>query len=189
MQSGLWLVFILTGKILGTPGTDLDVIASDRKADGVYAHPNGTTSDGTDKAPAWRLVRSSGGDAGSGDAAILRTADFERSDPRLAGLMLRCSKAGIETVIVVIEPFPPQSRPQVRLASQGEDSHFVGTIIPSGAGIRLPGEATDLLTGSWRFRKELEIKVAVDSVAVNGTVSLTGLPEALASLNEECIRK
>ncbi|MGH6794485.1 MAG: hypothetical protein ACREDD_11230 [Methylocella sp.] len=96
-----------------------------------------------------------------GMAAILHTADFERSDPRLAGLMLRCGMQGIEAVVVMVEPFPPPARPQITLRVAGQESQFIGTIIPTGAGIRLPGDATSLLTGPWRTAREIEIKVAM----------------------------
>ena len=49
-------------------------------------------------AGSWRLVRSATATAATGEAAILHTADIERSDPRLAGLMLRCGREGIEAV-------------------------------------------------------------------------------------------
>ena len=122
-------------------------------------------------------------------SAILHTAEFERSDPRLAGLMLRCGRQGIETVIVVVEPFPPHARPQITLRTPGQEFRFVGTIIPTGAGIRLPSEATDLVTGSWRKARELEIKVTDGDAMIEGVVALTGLPEALQSLNAECVQK
>ncbi|HUZ91798.1 MAG TPA: hypothetical protein VMU78_07860, partial [Methylocella sp.] len=117
------------------------------------------------------------------------TADFAQSDPRLAGLMLRCGRQGIETIIVVVDPFPPHARPQITLRTLGQKSEFVGTIIPTGAGIRLPGEATDLVTGPWHMARELEIKVTDGGTAFNGVVALAGLPEALESLNAECVQK
>lgn len=41
-------------------------------------------------------------DKRGGDPAY---GDFERSDPRLAGLMLRCGREGVEAVLVVVELF------------------------------------------------------------------------------------
>jgi hypothetical protein len=72
-------------------------------------------------AGSWRLVRST---AAAGEAAILHTVGIERSDPRLAGLMLRCGKQGIEAVVVVVEPFPPKALPQITLRTPGEESQF-----------------------------------------------------------------
>jgi hypothetical protein len=62
-------------------------------------------------------------------------------------------------------------------------------MIPTGAGILLPGEATSLLTGPWRAAPEIEIKVAEGGTAIDGVVALSGLPKALQSLNAECVQK
>jgi len=140
-------------------------------------------------AGSWRLVRSPTATAETGEAAILHTADIERSDPRLAGLMLRCGKQRIEAVVVVIEPFPPHARPQITLRTPGQESQFIGTIIPTGAGIRLSDDATSLVTGPWQTARELEIKVAEGGAPIDGVVALSGLPKALQSLNAECAQK
>jgi len=125
-----------------------------------------------------------------GSVAILHTVDFERSNPRLAGLMLRCGRQGIETVIVVVEPYPPHARPQITLRALGQEFRFIGTILPTGAGIRLPSDATGLVTGPWHKASELDIKVTEgDSAAIDGVVALSGLSEALESLNVECVQK
>jgi hypothetical protein len=115
--------------------------------------------------------------------------DIERSEPRLAGLMLRCGKQRIEAVVVVIEPFPPHARPQITLRTPGQESQFIGTIIPTGAGIRLSDDATSLVTGPWQTARELEIKVAEGGAPIDGVVALSGLPKALQSLNAECAQK
>lgn len=141
------------------------------------------------EAGSWRLVRSATAAAGTGALAIQHTADLERSDPRLAGFMLRCGKEGIEAVVVVVEPFPPHARPQITLRAAGQESNFSGTIIPPGAGIRLPGEAARLVTGSWHMARELEIKVSGDGAAFAGIITLSGFAEALESLNAECVQK
>jgi hypothetical protein len=140
-------------------------------------------------AGSWRLVRSATATAATGEAAILHTADFERSDPRLAGLMSRCGREGVEAVVVVVEPFSPHARPQITLRTPGQESQFIGKVIPSGAGIRLPGDATSLVTGPWRTAPELEIKVVAGGAAIDGVVALSGLPKALQSLDAECVQK
>ncbi|MGH6842750.1 MAG: hypothetical protein ACREDV_11800 [Methylocella sp.] len=141
------------------------------------------------RAAGWRLVRNALATAATSEAAVLHTADFERSDPRLAGLMLRCAKKGIEAIVVVVEPFPPQARPQITLRGPGRESQFVATMIPTGAGILLPAEAANLLTGPWRAAPEIEIKVADGGTAIDGFVALSGLPIALQSLTAECVQK
>ena len=192
---GLWFFLVLAAKLGVNPDTAAEVVTADGVSRSKNAPPiSGSPSldDSTNsagKARSWRLVRSAGTNAEPGASAILHTADFERSDPRLAGLMLRCGREGIETIIVVVEPFPPHARPQITLRTSGQETRFVGTVIPSGAGIRLPSDATGLVTGAWHTTRELEIKVAAGDVAIDGVVALSGLSEALESLNAECVQK
>lgn len=189
-----WLL-TLVAALCANPGTAPSLALADG-ANGRRAAPaiggKSSSQDSTDAfraAGSWRLVRNSLAAAATSEAAVLHTADFERSDPRLAGLMLRCAKKGIEAVVVVIEPFPPQARPQITLRSPGQESQFVATMIPTGAGILLPAEATSLLKGPWQAAPEIEIKVTDGRTAIDGVVALSGLPEALQSLNTECVKK
>lgn len=137
----------------------------------------------------WRRVRSPGSQGGTGAAAILHTADFARSDPRLAGLMLRCAEHGIEAIIVVVEPFPPHARPKITLHAAGQESYFEGDIIPTGAGIRLPVDGGNLATGAWFGSRELGIKITDGGSTIDGAVDLSGLRPALDSLIADCARK
>ena len=138
----------------------------------------------------WRLIRGGTTEAGKSGAAILHTAEFERSDPRLAGLMLRCGGTqGVETVIIVVEPFPPHAQPQVSLRTPEQMFEFAGSIIPTGAGIRLPLEAAKLAALGVGKADEVEVKVTIDGTAINGVVALTGLPKALPWLSAQCVQK
>lgn len=137
----------------------------------------------------WHLVPADLGAAKKGSAAILHTADFERSDPRLAGLMLRCAPQGIEAVIVVVEPFPPHAQPKILMRTPEQSSHFTGSVIPTGAGIRLPGEATALVKSGGTKEQDVEIKVSESGAEMSGTIALSGLPKALEWLGRECVQK
>jgi hypothetical protein len=189
----LWFFLVLVAKLGVNPGTAAEVLTPDgrsKNAPPIGGSPSlDDSTDSAGKAHSWRLVRSAGTNAEPGASAILHTADFERSDPRLAGLMLRCGREGIETIIVVVEPFPPHARPQITLRTSGQENRFVGTVIPTGAGIRLPSDATGLVTGAWHTARELEIKIAAGDVAIDGVVALSGLFVALESLNAECVQK
>jgi len=134
------------------------------------------------------LVQSSTATAGTGEAAILHTVAIERSDPRLAGFMLRCGKQGIE-VVVVVEPFPPHARPQCTSRTPGQEFQFIGTIIPTGARIRLPGDAPSLVTGPWRTVGELEIKWTDAAPLSTASSPYRAFPKALQSRNAECGQK
>jgi hypothetical protein len=197
MRFGPWLLLVLAIKLCGTPSAAAEfVVAGDayRRSEEPPIGGSPSTRLGeavapTDKALSWHFVRSAGARGEPGSSAILHTAELERSDPRLAGLMLRCGRQGIETIIVVVEPFPPHARPQITLRTLGQESKFVGTIIPTGAGIRLPSDPTALITGPWQTARELEIEVTNGGAVFKGVVALAGLPEALESLNAECVQK
>lgn len=148
---------------------------------GKEARPDALQPQSVELPDSWRLVRipnSRGGDY----TAITHTADLDRSDPRLAGLMLRCGEKSIETVIVVVEPFPPQAQPKITLRAAGQESYFVGSIIPTGAGVLLPVDGMRLATGSWRGSQELGVKITNGATVIDGVVTLSGLPAAIQSL-------
>lgn len=137
----------------------------------------------------WRRLQGDAADAGKSRAAILHTMDFERSDPRLAGILLQCGPHGIETVIVVVEPFPPHSQPEVTLRTPEQAFQSAGRVIPAGAGIRLQWDPAHLMALARHEASELEVKVAAGGAAMSGVVALAGLPKALEWLNAECVQK
>jgi hypothetical protein len=144
--------------------------------EGVSGQPSDHTTD------SWRLIHTPGSHAGTDYAAIMHVADLDRSDPRLAGIMLRCSQQSLEIVIVVVEPFPPQARPRISLRVAGQESYFVGSVIPTGAGILLPVDGMRLATGPWRESTELGVKIIDGETAIEGIVTLSGLKTAIQSL-------
>lgn len=93
----------------------------------------------------WRLAPSVTETAETEEASILHTADIERSGQRLAGLMLPCRKRWIEAVVGLVEPLSAARTAGITLPPPGQVYEFIGTIIPTGAGIRLPGDATNLV--------------------------------------------
>jgi hypothetical protein len=190
---GLWLVLALAVNLSGNPGSAVEfhgVHGNTPTYDAPPVSGNPSPSGQTNAAsPSWRLVTSVGPNGEPKASAILHTVDFERSNPRLAGLMLRCGKQNIEIVIVVVEPFPPPARPQVTLRTAGQVFQFEGSIIPTGAGIRLPSDAAGLLIGPWQSAPELEIQVEDGNSMFDGVVGLSGLSKALDSLNAECVQK
>ena len=190
-----WLFLFFMAKLCCYSGDAAEFIVADGAYPGKATPPMGGNALADEsmvagsKSLSWRLVRSKAENGGLGASAILHTVEFERSDPRLAGLMLRCEKQGIEAIIVVVEPFPPRARPQITLRTPGQVFRFVGSIIPTGAGIRLPAEAADLVTGPWQKARELEINVSEGDKAFGGVVVLSGLSSALELLNAECVQK
>jgi hypothetical protein len=191
----LWLLLVLAASLFDSSGSAVELSGGDRTSPTKNTPPisgNPSPSEQTNAArmaPSWRLVRSAGPNGEPGASAILHTVDFERSDPRLAGLMLRCGKQGIEIIIVVVEPFPPRARPQITLRTAGQEFRFEGSIIPTGAGIRLPSDVAGSLIGPRQSAPELEIKVADRGSEFGGVVPLSGLSAAFDSLNAECVQK
>src|ERR1700752_4793071 len=58
---------------------------------------------------AWPLIRTPRPNGGPDAIATMRTADTSRSDPDLAGLMIRCrEKSGMEVLLALVRPFPPR---------------------------------------------------------------------------------
>jgi hypothetical protein len=137
---------------------------------------------------AWRLVRSPDPRGGPDAVSVMRTAEFSRSDPDLAGLMLRCAGDGIETLVVVLDPRPPRTRPRVRLRSRGEEAMFEATMAPPFTALLLPKETTARLAAWERAgASELSIELSEEGVAPeNGLVALAGLGAALDRLRANC---
>ncbi len=96
--------------------------------------------------------------------------------------MLRCGKQGVEPVIVVVEPFSPLARPKISLRADDRESYFEGRPLPTGAGLRVPADAFDLVKGPWKGARELTIKISDGDVEMSGVVELSGLPTAIQSL-------
>jgi len=134
----------------------------------------------------WRLVRTPHPQGGREAVSIMRTTELARSDVNLAGVMLRCAERGVEVLLVLVEPLPPQARPAVTVASAGKSSTFAGTVLPPGALVLLPATATDLATGPWQAAGEIAIEVEDGQKPIRGVVSLTGLNTALPVLIASC---
>jgi hypothetical protein len=132
----------------------------------------------------WRLVRTPNPRGGPDAVSIMQTADTARSDIDLVGLTLRCSDAGFDVLVVFLKPFPPLTHPKVKLTSGGTTVRLEAAVIPPGAAISLPAEATTLVKGS--SSSELAIEVEDDGNAKRGFISLVGLESALSLLASNC---
>jgi hypothetical protein len=116
----------------------------------------------------------------------MHTVSFERSDPDLAGLIIRCTESDLEVLIALISPFPLRARPQVTLTAGGIATHLEAKVAPPGTALLLPSEATALANGAWKSVRDLSLQVTEEGVAIRGVVTLEGLPSALQSLSIEC---
>jgi hypothetical protein len=135
----------------------------------------------------WKLARANGPQDGETYVSIMKTADTMRSDPDFAGLMIRCAPKGkIDVLIVLIQPFPPQSHPQVTISSGGSFQVFEGAMTAAGAAVVLPNEAALLAQGPWQTLPSLSVLVKENRSEIKGVVILDGLREAYDLLTSSC---
>jgi hypothetical protein len=144
------------------------------------SRPSGTSG----SMEGWRLVRTPNPTGGKDAVSVMHTADPLRSDQDLAGLIIRCGGAGNEVLIALISPFPPRARPHVVLGIS--PLRVEANVIPPGAAILLPGEASALASGPWQSLDELPVQITEDGTAIRGVIPLKGLPAALQALRANC---
>lgn len=139
----------------------------------------------------WRLVRTRNPAGGQDAVSIMQTADITKSDLDLAGLMLRCGEGGTEILIVLVGPLPPRAHPKVTVSAAGRSVDFTATIVPPGAVVLLPKEASVLASGPWTAASELSVQIEAtrndgEPNTVRGVIPLSGLGGALAQLQGNC---
>jgi hypothetical protein len=134
----------------------------------------------------WRLVRTRNPGGGHEAVSIMHTPDLPRSDLDLAGLMIRCADADTEVLIVLTTPFPLRARPQVLLGDTSTGISLQGKIVPPGALILLPREASRLVHGSWQWIPELAVQITEDGREIRGIVPLKGFSTAFKMLTANC---
>jgi hypothetical protein len=151
----------------------------------VSTHATGGPGDHT--APdGWRLFRSE--DPNALTMSVSRTADVTRSDLELAGLIFRCGEGGIETLIVVVTPFPPRTHPNVTLTANNQEWSFDTEVITPGTKLLLPIDASSLARGQWRLARELGVKISLQERQVSGVIPIQGISQALFPLTAACSR-
>jgi hypothetical protein len=135
---------------------------------------------------AWRLVRTPNPAGGPDAVSIVQTADITRSDLDLAGLMLRCAQTGTEVLIALVQPLPPRATPKVSVSTGASAISFTATVVPPGALVLLPQDASALADGPWQNAAELTVDIEDTSEQVKGVIPLTGLGNALPNLLANC---
>jgi hypothetical protein len=139
----------------------------------------------------WRLVRTPNPAGGRAAVSIVKTADVTKSDIDLAGLMLRCGDSNIEVLIVLLRPLPPRAHPKVSTAVGSQTYDFIASVVPPGAELLLPLEATALATGPWQAASDLSVEIgpveADDQPGpIRGVIPLAGLSASLLLLKANC---
>jgi hypothetical protein len=146
--------------------------------------------DHSDRAPSpnsWPLLRTPHPNGGPDAISVLRTADTARSDPDLAGLMLRCPENnGTEVLLAFISPIPPKTKKTVVLSAGNTRFSMKAEAIASGAALLLPDEATALANGPWQDEESLGVIVEGPENETRGYIPLDGLSVALRNLRASC---
>jgi|HubBroStandDraft_6_1064221.scaffolds.fasta_scaffold505215_2 hypothetical protein len=139
----------------------------------------------------WRLVRTPNPAGGPDAVSVMKTADVTKSDIDLAGLMLRCGKSNFDVRLVLVRPLPPRARPKVTATASGRTADLIGSVVPPGAEVLLPQEATALASGPWQIAPDLSVEVGPvegddPPTPIRGVIALAGLGAALAQLQANC---
>jgi|RhiMethySRZTD1v2_1073278.scaffolds.fasta_scaffold1184765_1 hypothetical protein len=134
----------------------------------------------------WRLLRTPNPQGGREAISMSHTADMTRSDLDLAGMMLKCGQHGPEIVIVALTPLPPRAGPEVTISALGKEWRFAASVVPPGAELLLPGDATHLAAGPWQSAHELSVRVRSKEQSFAGIIPIDGLAAALATLSANC---
>ena len=143
---------------------------------------------GAPEAPGgWRLVRTPNPAGGRDAISIMQTADTAKSDLEFAGLMLRCGEGNTEVLVVLVRPIPPRAHPKVAVSFGGKTAEFATSVVPPGAALLLPNEATALAAGAWQSASELTVRVDDEQGPIRGIVSLSGLGAAFRRLHANCV--
>jgi hypothetical protein len=136
----------------------------------------------------WQLVRTPHPKGGRDAVAIMRTVDTARSDPDLAGLIIRCGeRAGLEVALALVRPFPPRSRRSVLINAGTAQSVLQAEASATGTALVLPIEATAFTTGGWRGLEELAVTIKDPEIELHGVIPLGGVAPAMAKLTASCL--
>jgi len=136
----------------------------------------------------WPLVKTPNPKGGPEAVAIMRTADTAKSDPDLAGLMMRCKEGspGFEVTLALVRPFPPRSRRDVVVTSGTVQTEFHAEVSSSGTLLVLPAEAAASASGPWQGLNELAVTIRDPEADIRGAIPIGGLAPALAKLSASC---
>jgi hypothetical protein len=144
-------------------------------------------SDANHLPESWPLVRTPNPQGGPEAIAIMRTADTTRSDPDLAGLLIRCQeKPGFQVVLALVRPIPPRSKRDVVLAAGTTQSTLHAETSGSGTALILPVDASAFTTGPWQGARELAVTIQDAEGDIHGVIPLDGVAPAMARLSASC---
>jgi hypothetical protein len=138
----------------------------------------------------WRLLRTPDPRGGREAVSIIRTVDPLRSDPDIAGLMLRCGeKADVEVLVALLRPLSFRSHPLVKVTAGTNKFSYPAKVVAPGELVLLPEEAAALAMGPWQQMHELDVAIEDPELNSHAIIPLDGLPAGLVTLRASCPRQ
>jgi hypothetical protein len=135
----------------------------------------------------WPLVRIPHPRGGSDAVSIMRTADTTRSDPDLAGLMIRCAeKQGLDAILALVRPAPPRSKRDVVVAAGVTQVLLHAEVTSAGTALLLPVEPAIFTKEPWRSAQEIAVTIRDPDGEIRGVIPLDGISPAMAKLSANC---
>jgi len=182
---------VLTGRVAAqsAPAPDCSAISSapDRqRCEEAFSRSVNASSRTADLAGGWRLVRTANPRGGAEAVSVMHVSDTAKSDFGLAGLTLRCGGAGIETLLIVLEPLQSGSHPSVNLQAGTSQTQVEASAIQGGEALLLPQAVSNLAAGPWQTASELAVEIATKPAPIRGVVPISGLSRALQTLTQSC---
>jgi hypothetical protein len=137
----------------------------------------------------WQLARTPNPAGGPDSISITKIADATRSDPDVAGLMLRCGEgATTEVLVVLIEPLPSRTHPKVTVVAGAMTTEFTASVVTPGALVLLPEKASALVEGAWQSIPELAVAIAANHRSLHGVIPLADIRTAMQTLQSNCLK-
>lgn len=137
----------------------------------------------------WSLARTSPPGGGPDRISVTHSADLEQSGANFAGVALRCVKGQIELLLIVIEPYPPQTTTIDVAIKMGArfTSTYRAKVIPPGVMIRLPDAVVPRILDNPDHAAELNASLTLgNSPPTAGTIKLAGIGQAIGTLRSLC---
>ncbi len=150
--------------------------------------PGNPTKTGAMLANGWQLTRTLTPKTGVDAISISHAADFEKSDPNFAGIVVRCAEGQIEVLMAVIEPYPPLITIDVMIKrGKGPELTYRSSVVPPGVMIRLPSEAATSITDDRQRTDELSVTLINGTAPrIAGIVKFAGFEQAIGTLKSLC---
>ena len=137
----------------------------------------------------WQLARTPDPARGRESFSITKIADANRSDPDVAGLMLRCGEgATTEVLVVLAEPLRSRTHPKVTVSAGATTTPFTASVLTPGDLVLLPEKASALVEHAWRSSAELAVAIADDHHSLRGVIPLTDISTAMQTLQSNCLK-